>query len=162
MKTIPIAKARATSHPCHWVYRFAEDAPYTSRLGGEAKEIRPGTECRNTGCCDANGTPIYEHDYVESWHSRERHDMLRDIAEMMYVGGVLMKHIDGFADVPVAYQYRHDIYNPLRLDCTKVLGNAMGSGHIETERITTFEYDKRIRQKLRNETKVYKRGIEEP
>lgn len=146
MEMIPVSKARAASRPCHWVYRFGEDAPYTSRPGGEAKEIQSGTECRNTGCCDADGTPIYEHDCVESWHSRYRHDMVRDVAEMVYADGVLMKRIDGIADVPVAYQHRHDIYSPMRLDGTKVLGNKMGSTHVETCRMTSMDYDRYLKR----------------
>lgn len=89
---------------------------------------------------------IYEHDCVESWHSRYRHDMVRDVAEMVYADGVLMKRIDGIADVPVAYQHRHDIYSPMRLDGTKVLGNKMGSTHVETCRMTSMDYDRYLKR----------------
>lgn len=144
----PLYRARITRGL--YVYRFADDAPYTTHPGGRAiKRIVPGSECRNTGCCDAYDNPIYEHDLVESWHSiKGKGDVYRDVAEMVYVDGVLVKRITGLADTPVPYQYRLDPQKPLRLDHTRILGSTLHS-RIKSSRMSTIEFDKMRREQRR-------------
>lgn len=142
---VPLSKARTTSH--RWAYRFVDGEPYIYP-SGETAEIVPGTECRNTGCCDNNGTPIYEHDYLERWQCfGEGKEIYRGIGEMVYIDGILNKRITGKPDVPVAYSYRHDISNPLRLYSSKVVGNSLVLP-LKTGFISSAEFDKQ-RKKIK-------------
>lgn len=132
---IILFKARTTSH--EWAYLFASsgDGLYRRSPDGEPLEIIPGTECRNTGCCDMNGAPIFEHDYMKCWHTinhlKVRYgntyssDVYLDIGEIIYVDNVLVKRIEGVPDAPLPYQYLHNPYEPLMLCFNEVIGNSV-------------------------------------
>lgn len=134
MLQIPLSKARTASH--EWAYRFAPGEDYRRSPDSEPIEVIPGTECRNTGCCDMSGRPIFEHDYVKKWHYIEdgairlgKRTCVRcsvcDVGEMLYVDGILCKRVDGLPDAPLPYQYLHDPYEPLRLCFNEVVGNSV-------------------------------------